>query len=118
VYNNRNRLGAHTRLCIIVLFVNLLKEHCLDGGSAGNAFLKALERNAYLRSCSVQLNPLLTTPDQHDRLMSEDANNDAEAFSDRQARAQLIMCLGNTMVSLVEGTETAGAALEAVQADH
>jgi hypothetical protein len=77
-----------------------------------------LSRNGHFRSWSVQLHALLTTPDRHDRFLSEDPTNDAEVLLDRQARARLIMCLGNDMLSLVERTNTARAAFEAVRADH
>ena len=60
----------------------------------------------------------LTTSERHDEFLSENPADDAETLLDQQARAKLIMCLSNDMLPLVEETDTARAAYEAVRADH
>ena len=77
-----------------------------------------LSRNGNFRAWSIQLRALLTTSDRHDRFLSDNPADDAETLLDQQARAKLIMCLSNEMLPLVEETDTARAAYEAVRADH
>jgi hypothetical protein len=58
------------------------------------------------------------TADGYDRCNLTQRAAAGEASLEKQARAKLIMCLGLDMLSLVEETNTAQAAFEALLADH
>jgi hypothetical protein len=82
--------------------------------------VQKLSKGGNFRAWLVHVRAWLTIPNRLDVYLDRDPEeSDAhEVEQDSQARAKLILCLGNDMLPIVEDRDTTHRALEALRADH
>jgi hypothetical protein len=82
--------------------------------------VQKLTRGGNFRAWLVHVRAWLTLSDRLDVFLDRDPvdDNDEEVERDNQARAKLILCLGNDMLPIIEDRGTTFRALEALRADH